>query len=283
MLQTAIRNSRRNQFVASIQQSTRAYRKQLTQESIGTNVKETQYAVRGAIPMRGDEIKQQIADGDTSFPFNQVMPCNIGNPQAVGQGFITFNREVLAGLLHGGLLSREGAISKDAKARVEHMNEYFSTPIGAYTANSKGHKQVRQAVANFIDERDGIFGADWTKVYLTNGASEGVRIAMNVLLRDQTDGVLVPIPQYPLYSALLTMGRGVMVKYFLDEDRNWGINSQDIVKRIKNAVDLGIHVRAMVVINPGNPTGNVLTREDIESIIRICHENHIVIIADEVY
>ena len=140
------------------------------------------------------------------------------------------------------------------------MNEYFSTPIGAYTANSKGHKQVRQAVANFIHDRDNNLIADWTNVYLTNGASEGVRIAMNLLLRDQTDGVMVPIPQYPLYSALLTMGKGVMVKYFLDEDKGWGINSEDILKRIKNAVDLGIKIRGMVVINPGNPTGNVLSR-----------------------
>ena len=61
----------------------------------------------------------------------------------MGQGFFTFNREVLAGLLHSGLLTQKGAISEDARKRVEHMNEYFSTPIGAYTANSKGHKQVR--------------------------------------------------------------------------------------------------------------------------------------------
>lgn len=74
-----------------------------------------------------------------------------------------------------------------------------------------------------------------------------------------------------------------MVKYYLDEEKGWGVNPEEIVQRIKNAKDLGINLRGMVVINPGNPTGNVLKRHDIEEIIKICHDNEIVIIADEVY
>jgi len=74
-----------------------------------------------------------------------------------------------------------------------------------------------------------------------------------------------------------------MVKYYLDEDKNWGINAQEIQTRVSNAKDLGIDLRALVVINPGNPTGNVLRRTDIEDIIKICYENNIVICADEVY
>lgn len=65
----------------------------------------------------------------------------------------------------------------------------------------------------------------------------------------------MPIPQYPLYSALLTLDGGTMVKYYLKEDRNWGISPEDIQQRIMSAKDLGINVRGMVVINPGNPTG----------------------------
>lgn len=94
---------------------------------------------------------------------------------------------------------------------------------------------------------------------------------------------MVPIPQYPLYSALLALDGGTMVKYYLDEEKNWGLDTNDIHKRIKNAKDLGINLRGIVVINPGNPTGNVLQRGDIEDIIRICYENEIVICADEVY
>lgn len=108
-------------------------------------------------------------------------------------------------------------------------------------------------------------------------------MAFKMLIRDQKDGIMVPIPQYPLYSALLTLDGGTMVKYYLDEDKNWGVDSDDILLRIKNAKDLGINLRAMVVINPGNPTGQILRRNDIEEIIQICYENQIVIIADEVY
>ena len=103
------------------------------------------------------------------------------------------------------------------------------------------------------------------------------------MIRQQRDGVMVPIPQYPLYSALLTLDGGTLVKYFLDEERGWGINPEDIEQRINHAKDLGVNMRAMVVINPGNPTGQVLRREDMESIIKICYKNEIVICADEVY
>jgi aspartate/methionine/tyrosine aminotransferase len=104
-----------------------------------------------------------------------------------------------------------------------------------------------------------------------------------MLIRDKQDGVLVPIPQYPLYSALLTLDGGTMIKYFLKEDKKWGIDPEDIQNRIKNAIDLGIKPRAIVVINPGNPTGQVLRRESIEDIIKICYENEILLMADEVY
>lgn len=118
---------------------------------------------------------------------------------------------------------------------------------------------------------------------MCNGASEAVRTAFRLLIRDKKDGIMVPIPQYPLYSALLTLDGGTMVKYYLDEEKGWGVDPEEIVQRIKNAKDLGINLRGMVIINPGNPTGNVLRRNDIEEIIKICHDNNLVIIADEVY
>lgn len=160
----------------------------------------------------------------------------------------------------------------------------MSSPMGAYTSNSKGHNYVRQSIARYIEERDGpAVHADWNNIYLTNGASEAVRTSFKLLLRDAKDGVMVPIPQYPLYSALLALDGGTMVKYYLDEEKNWGLDTDDIYKRIRNAKDLGINLRGIVVINPGNPTGNVLERGDIEEIIKICYENEIVICADEVY
>jgi len=118
---------------------------------------------------------------------------------------------------------------------------------------------------------------------MTNGASEGVRLAMKMINRNFKQGILIPIPQYPLYSAQITLDGGAMVSYFLEEEKNWGVNIEDIEYRIKNATDVGIDMRAIVVINPGNPTGNVLRRGDIEGIIRLSYDNNLVIMADEVY
>ena len=118
------------------------YRKVLQQSSFSNNVKDTQYAVRGAISMKGEEIKNRIKNGDLSYPFKKITPLNIGNPQAVGQGVITYNREVLSSLIHPDILNSD-AISEDAKARAKQMLGLFSTPVGAYTSNSKGHAQVR--------------------------------------------------------------------------------------------------------------------------------------------
>ena len=69
----------------------------------------------------------------------------------------------------------------------------------------------------------------------------------------------------------------------IEEERNWGVKVEDIQKRIDNSTQVGIEVRAIVVINPGNPTGNVLKRSDIEDIIHLSYENGLVILADEVY
>jgi len=88
-----------------------------------------------------------------------------------------------------------------------------------------------------------------------NGASEGCRAALTVAIRNSNDGVLVPIPQYPLYSALLTLLNGQLIPYYLDEEKNWGLDAEHLEKQIEIAKANGTCPRAMVVINPGNPTG----------------------------
>lgn len=218
------------------------------------------------MPQRGADIKEQLQMGQGDlFDFTKITPCNIGNPQAVGQGHITFNREVLACCLHPALIETN-AISHDAKERARMLLGKFSTPMGAYTSNSKGHQTIRMEIAKYISKRDGV-EANANNIFMTNGASEGVRICFKMIARNYKQGILIPIPQYPLYSAETALNGGTMVKYYLDEDKNWGVDINDIRLRIKNAKDVGIDLRAIVVINPGNPTGNVLRRQNIEDII----------------
>jgi len=138
-------------------------------------------------------------------------------------------------------------------------------------------------VADFINQRDNVQNADAKNVYLTNGAGEGVKLVFNMLIRGPSDGVMIPIPQYPLYSALITLFGGTQVSYYLDETQNWALETADVKRKIESSKKAGINIRSIVVINPGNPTGQVLSRSNIEEIIDICYKNNILIIADEVY
>jgi aspartate/methionine/tyrosine aminotransferase len=174
-------------------------------------------------------------------------------------------------------------ISDDAKNRIYYYQTHQQSPVGAYTTNSKGWTYTREAVANFIAKRDGFYHVNPDHIFIGNGASEGCRAALQMAIRDGNDGVLVPIPQYPLYSALLTLLQGHLIPYYLDEELNWGLDPEHLDQQIEIAKRDGICPRAMVIINPGNPTGQVLTYKTIQDIIKVCHKHEIMIIADEVY
>ena len=134
----------------------------------------------------------------------------------MGQNAITFNREVIAGMMYEPLY-QSNLISQDAKRRIDEFKAGTHSPLGAYTIDSKWWHHVRQSVAKYISDRDGVETYP-DRIYLTNGASEGVKLAFTALIRSTNDGVLVPIPQYPLYSALLSLYGSELIPYYLDED-----------------------------------------------------------------
>ena len=152
---------------------------------------------------------------------------------------------------------------------------------GAYS-ESKGALVCREAVARFIARRDG-HPCDVEDLFLTDGASPGVHYFMKCLLRDKNDCVLTPIPQYPLYSATITLYGGTLLPYYLDESTGWGLDVGALAAHVAAARRAGQHVRALVVINPGNPTGQCLSRANQDQVVRLCAEEGIVLLADEVY
>lgn len=95
-------------------------------------------------------------------------------------------------------------------------------------------------------------------------------------------GIMIPIPQYPLYSASIEEFNLGQVGYYLDEDKNWGLDYAEL-NRSYEANKNKFNIKAIVVINPGNPTGQVLTKGNIESIIKFAQEKNLFILADEVY
>jgi alanine transaminase len=145
-----------------------------------------------------------------------------------------------------------------------------------------GPKESNQADCEFQLGRDG-FPADPSSIYLSAGASSGVNTLLHIICATPQTGVLVPIPQYPLYTATLAVLNAKVVPYNLDEDKAWGTNLDVIKAAYKKATDEGIDTRAIVIINPGNPTGSSLAKEEIKDVIKFAAEKKLVVMADEVY
>jgi aspartate/methionine/tyrosine aminotransferase len=257
----------------------------ITAGTINQNVKNASYAVRGPIVARSMEILQILKKKNAlqPFPFQKIIACNIGNPHSLGQKGLTFVRDVLSLVVNPTLIDST-LFPIDAVDRAKKYLE-CTKDIGAYT-ESQGIPSVREEVSKFLEDRDG-YPSDPNDIFLTNGASEGVRFCMQTLLRDPregyNDGILTPIPQYPLYSALTTLLQGHQVPYYLDEKAEWGCSASFLTEALSKARSEGICPRALVVINPGNPTGQILSKETVTEIITWCKTNNICLMADEVY
>jgi aspartate/methionine/tyrosine aminotransferase len=152
---------------------------------------------------------------------------------------------------------------------------------GAYTG-SQGALGFRKEVAAAITRRDG-HPSYPGNIFLSNGASTGIEIVLTTLVSSEVDGIMIPNPQYPIYSALIAKLTGRQVSYDLDESNNWSASQQELESQFRIARGEGIDVKGLVIINPGNPTGQVYSRQDLEIVCRFCADNGIVLLADEVY
>jgi aspartate/methionine/tyrosine aminotransferase len=246
----------------------------LTLKDVSHAVRQTQYAVRGPIVARAGELERQG---------RRIIYCNIGNPQSLGQNPITFVRQVLALAEYPALLEGPAASVFPADAVAAAHVALAESPhgLGAYT-ESKGLRFVRQAIAAFIHRRDGI-PADPEQIFLTDGASKGVQSVLRLLVDGPSDGVMIPIPQYPLYSASITLLGGAQVSYELDEAKDWSLSRESLEASHAEAVARGIRVRAIAVINPGNPTGAVLDEANVGMVLDFARRHSLSVLADEVY
>ncbi|KAF8940952.1 pyridoxal phosphate-dependent transferase [Dissophora ornata] len=259
--------------------------KVLTSSNMNPNVRKAEYAVRGALAIKSEKLKVDLANG-VSLPFKRVVGCNIGNPQALNQKPITFFRQVASLVEYPDLLNDENAeltsklYPSDAIARAKLLLKHIGS-VGAYS-HSQGIPYIREDVANFISERDG-YPADPSKIYLTQGASAGVQLTLQMIVEHSNVGIMIPIPQYPLYTATLAVLDAKPVPYYLDESKGWGLTTEELQRSYDEAAKSGIETRALVIINPGNPTGQCLTEENMREIIDFCYKNRVILLADEVY
>lgn len=196
------------------------------------------YDIRGPIL---DEATRMIANGE------KILRLNTGNPAEFG---FTAPDEVIRDLI--------------ANAR---NSEAYS--------DSKGILSARKAIMQYCQLK-GFPHVDIDDIYLGNGVSELISMSLQALL-DDGDEVLVPMPDYPLWTACVSLAGGNAVHYLCDEKANWYPDIDDIKSKITS------NTKAIVVINPNNPTGALYPDELLKEIVEIARQNDLIIFADEIY
>ena len=148
-------------------------------------------------------------------------------------------------------------------------------PHTAGYTDSKGLFAPRKSVVHYSQEKR-IAGVGVDDVYLGNGASELIVMSLNALL-DAGDEVLVPAPDYPLWTAGVSLSGGRPVHYLCDEQADWTPDIADIRRKITP------NTRAIVVINPNNPTGTLYPTEVLQQIVELARQHQLIVFADEIY
>ncbi|NDY90613.1 pyridoxal phosphate-dependent aminotransferase [Ideonella livida] len=158
---------------------------------------------------------------------------------------------------------------------VQDMIRNLPSQVAAGYTDSKGLFAPRKAVVHYCQEK-GIRGVTVDDVYLGNGASELISMSMNALL-DGGDEVLIPSPDYPLYTAVVSLSGGTPVHYRCDESSGWMPDLDDMRAKVTP------NTKALVLINPNNPTGALYPREVLEGIVEIARQHGLIVFADEIY
>ncbi len=142
-------------------------------------------------------------------------------------------------------------------------------------SDSKGMFPARKAIMQYCQQKN-IQGVTTEDIYLGNGVSECIAIAMQALL-DKGDEVLIPMPDYPLWTASVTLSGGKPVHYVCDESSEWYPDIADIRKKITP------NTRGIVIINPNNPTGALYPPEILKEIVEIARQHDLIVFSDEIY
>ncbi len=196
------------------------------------------YDIRGPVM---DEANRMIAGGE------DILKLNIGNPA-------TFGFE-----------APDEIISKMTQSLTQ--TEGYS--------DSKGLLSAREAIAGYCKEK-GMHNVTVNDIYTGNGVSELITMSMQGLL-DHGDEILVPSPDYPLWTASVTLAGGTAVHYLCDESSEWYPDIEDMRSKITDKT------KGIVVINPNNPTGALYPKEILEQIVDLAREFGLILFADEIY
>ena len=151
----------------------------------------------------------------------------------------------------------------------------YNLPASQGYCDSKGLFSARKAVMQEC-QRNGIRNVGIEDIYIGNGVSELIVMAMQGLLND-TDEMLIPAPDYPLWTAAVSLSGGNPIHYRCDEQSDWAPDIEDIRSKITD------RTRGIVIINPNNPTGAVYPEEVLKQLVELAREKNLIIFADEIY
>jgi alanine-synthesizing transaminase len=162
------------------------------------------------------------------------------------------------------------------EAPQEILSDVISNlPNAVGYCDSKGLFAARKAIVHYYQTK-GLLNVDVNDIYIGNGVSELIVMAMQALLNNG-DEMLVPAPDYPLWTAAVTLSGGTPVHYLCDEDQGWFPDLADMESKIT------ANTRGIVVINPNNPTGAVYSKEVLDGIVALARKHDLIIFADEIY
>src|SRR5690349_14428407 len=204
-----------------------------------SKLKNVLYEIRGQALVEADRLE---AEGHT------ILKLNTGNPASFG-------------------FEAPFQIVRDMIEAMPNAHGY---------SDSRGIASARRAVVYRYEEIPGFPRFDPEDVFLGNGVSELITMTMQALL-DEGDEVLIPAPDYPLWTAMTSLADGTPVHYLCDEDNGWQPDLEDIRSKITP------RTKALVIINPNNPTGVVYSREVLEGMVQIARENQLLLLSDEIY
>lgn len=204
-----------------------------------SKLKDVLYEIRGAALVEADRLE---ADGHT------ILKLNTGNPAVFG-------------------FESPFQIVRDMIEAIPHAHGY---------SDSRGIMSARRAIVSRYEEEAGFPAFDPDDVYLGNGVSELITMTMQALL-DEGDEVLIPAPDYPLWTAMTSLAGGTPVHYRCADEDEWQPDLDDIRAKVTP------RTKAIVVINPNNPTGAVYSRDVLQGIVEIAREHELLLLSDEIY
>ena len=256
----------------------------------------SQYLSGKTIPRR--EMVQFLADAlDVDPDWLLGNQQEKGNPsKGLDEGMRTFNKSAkLDNVLYDvrGPVVEEAARMEDEGTQVLKLNIGNPAPFGFQApdeviydmrrqltqcegySDSKGLFSARKAIMQYAQLKN-IPNVTMDGIYTGNGVSELINLSLSALL-DSGDEVLIPSPDYPLWTACVTLAGGTAVHYLCDEQSDWYPDIADIRKKVNS------RTKAIVLINPNNPTGALYPKEVLEQIVQVAREHQLIIFSDEIY